>query len=357
MAKVALITDTHHGAKQESELFADYQKRFYDEVFFKKIDELNIKHIIHCGDIFDKRKQVNFFIANRFREDFIRPVVEREIKAHMVAGNHDCFYVNSNHVNSITEIYEDRYEPFVQSIWEPSEIVIDGTKIILLPWICKENSEATFKLIKETKAQILFGHLELYGYEMYKGMPNNHGLSDKFFSKFEIVGSGHFHHKSSLNNINYLGSPFEITWADYDDPRGFHIFDTDTRELTYFENPFKLFHKVIYDDEKKTLEEVMDLDISNYKNATMKVKVKNKLQPHWFDAYIDSLESVADDVQIDENSLFLDPTEEDNDDNDEIQDVIEAMTEFVEGLEMKENKAPLIELLKATYIKALKDEN
>ena len=32
-------------------------------------------------------------------------------------------------------------------------------------------------------------------------------------------------------------------------PRGFHIlFDTETRELEFIQNPYEMFHKIYYDD-------------------------------------------------------------------------------------------------------------
>ena len=68
--------------------------------------------------------------------------------------------------------------------------------------------------------------------------------------------SGHFHHKSDNGNVYYLPNPYQITWSDYKDPRGFHIFDTETRELEFILNPYEIFHKIYYDDEKTTLEEI-----------------------------------------------------------------------------------------------------
>ena len=63
-----------------------------------------------------------------------------------------------------------------------------------------------------------------------------------------LVFSGHFHKKSDDGQIYYLGNTYEITWADYKCPRGFHVFDTETRELDRIVNPHTIFNKVYYDD-------------------------------------------------------------------------------------------------------------
>ena len=58
--KIALVTDTHFGARSDSQAFDAYFKKFYQEVFFSEIDKRKITKIIHLGDCFDRRKYVNF---------------------------------------------------------------------------------------------------------------------------------------------------------------------------------------------------------------------------------------------------------------------------------------------------------
>ena len=79
---------------------------------------------------------------------------------------------------------------------------------------------------------------------------NEHGLESGQFKRFEKVISGHFHKKSDDGHIYYLGTQYEIMWSDYNCPKGFHIFDTETRELERIENPLKIFKKFMYDDTK-----------------------------------------------------------------------------------------------------------
>ena len=56
--KIAILNDTHFGARNDSLIFDDYFHKFYDEVFFPYLKEHNIKTLIHLGDIVDRRKYI-----------------------------------------------------------------------------------------------------------------------------------------------------------------------------------------------------------------------------------------------------------------------------------------------------------
>ena len=57
--KIALVNDTHFGARSDSLPFDSYFRKFYDEFFFPALAEREIKTIMHLGDIFDRRKYMN----------------------------------------------------------------------------------------------------------------------------------------------------------------------------------------------------------------------------------------------------------------------------------------------------------
>ena len=51
--KIALLTDSHAGVRNDSLAFHDYMKRFYDDIFFKYLGDNDIKTVVHCGDIIE----------------------------------------------------------------------------------------------------------------------------------------------------------------------------------------------------------------------------------------------------------------------------------------------------------------
>ena len=58
--KIALLNDTHFGARNDSLIFDDYFHKFYNDIFFPYLKEHNIKTLIHLGDIVDRRKFINY---------------------------------------------------------------------------------------------------------------------------------------------------------------------------------------------------------------------------------------------------------------------------------------------------------
>jgi len=352
--KIALITDTHFGARNDSQAFAKHFYQFYNKVFFPYLDEHDIKTVVHLGDIVDRRKYINYTSARLLREALIKPLHKRNIEAHFLIGNHDTYFKNTNDINSLNELYSNNSYPNIHIYAnEPEAVDFDGCEILLTPWICSGNYERSMEVISNTSAQILFGHLELKGFEMYKGAINNHGFDSTVFSNFDIVCSGHFHHKSTVGNINYLGAPYQITWSDYDDPRGWHIFDTDTRTLEFIPNPMTMFAKIHYDDSNTTMELVVNQDFDQYKDKYVKVIIREKTNPYWFDIFIDKLEKAGPhNVQVVEDHLHLD-LESDDEIVNEAEDTMTILSKYIDALDISTDKQLVEQTIKDLYNEAL----
>lgn len=332
--KIVLITDTHYGVRSDSLAFLDNSKSFFDNVFFPYIDDNEIKTVIHLGDLVDRRKYININTARRLREDFLEPLHSRKLDVHLLAGNHDTFYRNTNDTNSLTEIVESKYPTFKTYINEATEVEFDGLSILFIPWICDDNRKQVLNAIKKTKAQVAMGHLEIQGFEMYKGSMVSHGDDRSLFGRFDLVMSGHYHHRSTDGSIFYLGSHAEFTWSDFDDPKGFHVFDTETRELTFVENPYKMFQKIWYDDSSKAFRK-KKIDFSQYKDCIVKVIIVNRNDYYLFDKFIEALEAENPiDIQIVEDHLNLDM---ENDENivGEAETTLAIFKKYIDNYEIK----------------------
>jgi len=207
--------------------------------------------------------------------------------------------------------------------------------------------------INNSSAQIMMGHLEINGFEMHQhGQICDAGFSADMFSKFDLVFSGHFHHKSTQGGITYLGNPYEITWSDFGDARGFHVFDTDTRELEFIQNPYHMFYKVYYDDSKETFETIKERDYSIYSGTIVKVIVTEKNNPYWFDTMLDELyKADVADVSVVENVDL--EFEDDESVVDEAEDTLTILSNYIDGLNIQKNKKELDNLIRTLYNEAL----
>ena len=182
--KIALLNDTHFGCRNDSPHFAQYQQRFYDEIFFPFIKKHKIKTLIHLGDVVDRRKFINFKTAHFFRQKFMKRLWEETVDTHIILGNHDTYYKNTNQVNAITELcttYDGVNEPWVYA--NPKEVTFDGLNILFMPWICDETYDESIHAIEHSNSEILMGHLEIKGVEMNNGIINQFGNDKKDFRR------------------------------------------------------------------------------------------------------------------------------------------------------------------------------
>lgn len=351
--KLVLITDQHFGGKQDSSNFLIYIKKFYDEQFFPYLLENNIQTVIDLGDTFDRRKFVNFNTLNEVKKFYFDKLLENNITLHSIVGNHSTYYRNTNFVNSSDLLY-GHYDNVI-TYASPKTAHIGGIDINMVPWINSENYDETIEFIKDSSSQVLLGHLEVEGFAMYKGYTAEDGISKDLFKGYEVVCSGHYHHKSSRGNIHYLGAPYEITWNDYDDPRGFHVFDTETRELEFIRNKFRLFEKIYYDDENT---DYRSIDTKYYKDKIVKLIVENKDKPQEYENFVDSLYmSELADLTILEDLSEYSARYEGEETDVEVGNTTDFLDEYVdnmpESITKQDEREKIKKLLKLFYNEAL----
>lgn len=297
--KIALISDSHYGARNDSISLLQHQNDFCKGTFFPTLMYEGIRTVIHLGDLVDRRKYINYNTMACLRNDFLRPLNEIA-NTIILAGNHDAFNKNNLEINALQMARE--FEN-IDIIEHPTEVDLD-TPILLLPWICDENRQHSYDMINTTPADICMGHLEIAGFEFHSGVVCEHGMDSANLSKFDMVFSGHFHKKQTAGNIHYLGATHEMTWNDYDCPRGFHVFDTETRILRYIKNPKHNFIKLVYDDTGKTYDDFMGANFEAYRNSYVKIIVVKKTNAHWLNLWVEEISKYALDVKTDEHTAI-----------------------------------------------------
>lgn len=348
MALVAVITDTHAGCRSESRVFFDAAKKFYDGVFFPTIDAHGIKTVLHLGDLVDRRKYIAFVTANRLRRDFMEPLLDRGCELIVTPGNHDLPYRNLVSVNAEREILP--MHPKVRVVDRPQVWNLHERPVLLLPWICDENRSESMALIRNCSARVVMGHLELAGFEMYRGVVQEKGMSASLFDGYRLVLSGHYHQPSVRAPVRYLGAPFEMVWSDYDCPRGFHLLDTNTLELRFVTNPHTVFTKLFYDDSDPSLVDSDPLAGQDDRRV-VKVVVQSKNDPLLFDRYVEAVEARAASVQVVDDHRHADGVS-DEDIAAPMTDTLQLLLRCAEETDVRCDRAELSVLLSELYHRA-----
>ena len=339
--KVAIINDTHWGARKGSKLFQDYFELFYKNVFFPTLEQYGITTVIHMGDAFDSRKSIDYQSFEWAKKVVFEPLSKYNV--HMITGNHDCYYKNTNNVNSPNLLLQSY--PNVKTYSSPTEIKVGDLNVLLIPWICMENEEQSLKVIKNTKSKIAMGHLELQGFNVNRSVVMEHGLEANIFKNFTKVFSGHYHTRSDNGTVFYLGNPYEMFWNDVNDPRGFHIFDTETLEHTPIDNPHRLFYNIYYEDTPYQM-----FDASEYENKIVKVIVRKKSDTKQFEKFIDKLYSInVSELKIVENFQIQESEDFEAFDSE---DTMSILNRYIEEAEVNLDKTIVQKLLQEVYQEA-----
>ena len=345
--KIALLNDTHFGCRNDSPAFMQYQNKFYNELFFPYLERNNIKCLIHLGDVVDRRKFINHNTAHNFKRVFWDRLDDMGIETHIIIGNHDTYYKNTNEVNALQNLNISQ-NAIVYT--HATNVELDGLKILFIPWICDDNEPESIRTIANSTAGIAMGHLEIKGFEMHSGHMNDHGYEKNMFVKFEKVISGHFHKKSDDGHIYYLGTQYEMTWSDYNCPKGFHIFDTSTRELGRVENTNKMFKKITYNDKEINYDK---FDITPYDKCFIKLFISNKSDNDMYERLMDKFYNHINVHAID---VIEDPTDIGASVPENLleqgEDTLTFLNNYIDNTDIKLDKQKLKQFAKELYMEA-----
>jgi DNA repair exonuclease SbcCD nuclease subunit len=346
--KFAILGDTHFGCRNDLNVFHNHFETFYNW-FFDQLDGMGITTVYQLGDLFDRRKYINFNTLNESRRYFFDRLRDRGIRMITLVGNHDIYWREKLTVNSADLLLRDYGN--ITVCQHPTTVTEDNTTIDIIPWIAEENKTEISKFIRKSKSDLCFGHFEIAGFAMYKGMESHEGLSSQIFEKYELVCSGHYHTKSQKENITYVGTPYEMTWQDYNDPRGFHVFDTDTRSLEFFQSPYTSFVRITYDDTT----DLIDLNAIDLKNCFVKLVVTNKTDLYKFDNFVQKLYTkgcyelkIVEDV----SEFASGEVGEEID----LEDTMDVLSNYIDSVETDADKEKIKAFMKSLYVEAVNIE-
>lgn len=346
--KFVMLSDIHWGNNLNSQYFLEKHKSFFTEEFFPYLLEHKIKDIWILGDFFDDRNFISYQTMQYVKRYFVEPCIKQGLNLNFIIGNHDTKYKNTNSFDNISVLLENMTGSNVRIINDTQEVDIDGKGFLCSAWLNKENLDESLNKIKNSCAEVCMGHFEINGFVMNGNSCCESYITSSLFKKFKKVFSGHFHNGEKQDNIQYLGTPIQLNWGDYNKIKGFYVFDTTTMQETFVEHSDKIFD-IIFIDEEKDLENISK---ENIENKILKIVLNNVLTSKKIKDITDRLMelmpfkmTIDEKIECTQENITLDLAKND----------LDILKDYVEQLEHDDDidKNLLLEMLITYYNKAV----
>lgn len=310
--------------------------------------EKDDKIIFQLGDIFNNRQVANIFFMEQVKELF-EYLKAKNVVMYSLLGNHDIFWRESREV-SLVHHFETLYPKNFKVFKEKDDFEYFDKTIYVVPWLVKGEGLSQSELKNK---DMVFGHLEIAGFEMAKGhYDERSSLSEKFFKKLNLpVLSGHYHIRNVKGLVKYLGTPYQLNWGDFNEIKGFYILDKDLN-LEFIENDITPKHiKLVFNQSNKKPLEIKGLtktircdlkEISKYfellKNSYVKFLV-NHSEDSSYEEYIFELQKAGVKLEVLNNQKLNELIEFNSDSSGNIKPSKDIILDYI-----KENRPELIEL-------------
>jgi DNA repair exonuclease SbcCD nuclease subunit len=225
--KVNIVGDLHLGIKNNSVEWLDIQKDFLLNALMKSIDqdfdqERDI--LILEGDIFHSRESINVRIQNEAFSIFRKLAEKFKRGIYIILGNHDVYYKDKTEVNSLKSL---SYLADNIHIFEKPEVLTinDAHSFLMLPWI--EDVSRLSSVVNDYRnlCHYIVCHADIKGLRFNKWTQVEHGLDVDALSTYRRVYGGHIHHRQTVKNVVYTGTPYQMDRGDAGNVKGFYQLD------------------------------------------------------------------------------------------------------------------------------------
>lgn len=341
MTEIALVSDIHFGCRSNSEKYLNIAESFFIDTLLPLLQERKITDLRILGDLFDNRNSINVrtlnIVLGIFRKYYVK---YPELRISCILGNHDIYYHNKTNINSIEALRE---LPNVDVIDYVTVDVINGKKILMVPWITTKESQITkdFYQYVKNETDIIMGHFEIRGFEMSPGITDDRGFEHSIFKKTKRVISGHYHLRNTDGKITYIGCPFQLTWSDYGNDKGIHILNVENNELEFIKNNDSPVHIKI------SVSDLVAGKGCKVKNNFVRLVIDKKYKDSSVVKIINKLES-AGPLKLDVDNQYVDALSFDENaeaDLSELNDPLAFLVEYAKIIEL-ENDYTQPELIK-----------
>lgn len=256
MARILLFSDIHiHNHKKSYDRLNDCLKAL--QWVFDTAKKENIKSIIFGGDILHERQKIDIFVYNQIYNILSCNLKGSGINFYCLLGNHDLWF---NENTSISGVYPFQSIEGFKVVSNPETIVVDNSTWDFLPFTHDPLDSMKSFSNDKLNEKYLIGHISIDG-----AVLNSSGnisdviiehdgemvkISKDIFLHYKHSFFGHYHQGQALaKNVEYIGSPLELSFGESGEQKHIIILDTDKNEKKYVINDFSPRHIYIYENE------------------------------------------------------------------------------------------------------------
>lgn len=346
MSKALVIGDLHFGVKANSQEYLEFQIKWFEQELYKNIEKYNVEHLIYLGDINDSRISLSPLILSKERQLFL-DIKNKfpKVTNHVILGNHDLYYRHSREIHSLEFLKDIGYNVYE----DPTEVMIDNKKLLFLPWITKHDEEDIKLRLSNNSYDCIFGHLEVQGFYMTKGMVDQDGLDISLFEKAQKVFSGHYHIRGKRKNVQYVGTPYEMNFSDSNITKGIELLDFEDLSTKFVKSKYIPRHLSFSSDDYK----FDDLTKKLINNNLLKITLCEKLSEVEKIEYQEKVNSLKPFKVIFEDEGDIDIKVSDTEMQNSIKDTLSFLQEYCDIIEIDEgiDKKDIMDTFKQYYNK------
>lgn len=255
MAKILLTGDVHlHNHKNSDERLQHCLEVL--EWVFRTAEEKEIEHICFLGDLFHSRQKINVATYQWTFEIFCKWMKTGLFDVYLLVGNHDMVHKFKPDICSIKPLASIEGVHIVDKpcFTTMLEFEVDNQPVAFLPY--SENPLNDLQEIKGSPKNLLLGHVALMGASLNsvcqsraEAVVEHDGdmtvVDADSFKDWKRVFLGHYHGAQKIGNIEYVGSPLQLSFGEAFQEKHLIIYNTETDETEYVVNDFSPQHLII----------------------------------------------------------------------------------------------------------------
>jgi len=267
MSEIAMIADVHVEKNKNLPHVIECCKWVGDVLFERKIKKLFV-----LGDFINSRIKIDSLVLSSAIE-ILEYWSSKDIEVVLLLGNHELYYKeNRLDESEVTSIKP--FKKFCKVVEHYESIEVYNTIIHLMPWITDlKKYREVLESADVKKDDIIMSHTEVLG-SVLNGISNIKDTSGLPSSMFKVkTFLGHYHKRQKF----YIGSPLSLNFGEASEEKGITIFNCESKETEFIQNPKSEIYKTILFDDYK--------DDDNFENSyfirillTKKISENNKAQ-------------------------------------------------------------------------------